>query len=109
MRTCQRKLAVRAGTGASAVRAAVVGFILLALYSINISYNLHGFYCRGAGDDSGWFAWLASNAHDWPMANPALIGGNFLSSHMSPIFFLTTMLLQPLSDWPVAVRFCLVI
>ena len=107
MRTCQRHLAMR--VGASAVHPAIIGFLILSIYSINVGYNLQLFYRRGAGDNSGWFAWLASNAHAWPMTNPDVIGGNFLSSHMSPIFFVTTALLQPLSDLPVAVRFCLLI
>jgi len=82
---------------------------LLLLYLLNVSYNLHYFYIRGGGDDSGYFAWLTSNAHDWPIANPDVIGGYFLSIHMSPIFFVSTLLLTPLSDLPVAVRFCIFI
>ncbi len=102
-----RTLAVRVGS--SAVHIVFICIIPTSLYVINVCYNLNRFYEVGAGDDSGWFAWLASNAHDWPMANPSIIGGNFLSVHMSPIFFVTTYLLFPLSEFPVAVRFCLFI
>lgn len=104
MPTYPRNLAAR--VSASAVRPVIISFILIALYFINISYNITRFYKIGAGDDSGWFSWLASNAYHWPMNNPDLIGGNFLSTHMSIIFFVTTFLLQPFSDFPVAVRFC---
>ncbi|MGH7155510.1 MAG: hypothetical protein ACREF3_16405, partial [Acetobacteraceae bacterium] len=93
-------------TVASAARPAIIVLISATLYLLNVSYNLHCFYVRGAGDDSGWFAWLASNARSWPMRNPDVIGGNYLSIHMSTIFFVSSVLLQPLSDLPVAVRFC---
>jgi hypothetical protein len=43
------------------------------------------------------------------MPNPEVVGGNFLAIHMSPIFFVSTALLLPLSDLPMAVRFCLLI
>jgi hypothetical protein len=90
-------------------RRAVVVTVLAALYLLNVSYNLQYFYLRGAGDDAGWFAWLAAHAWAWPMRNPALIGGSFLALHMSPIFFAATALLAPLSFWPAAVRFSLFI
>jgi hypothetical protein len=95
--------------GTMTARTGIIILVTLSLYALNISYNLHCFYERGVGDDSGWFAWLASNARDWPIPNPDVIGGNFLSIHMSPIFFVSTALLLPLSDLPVAVRFCIFI
>ncbi len=94
---------------ASATYPAIIVIILTLSYLLNVSYNLNRFYEIGAGDDSGWFAWLTSNAHAWPIANPAMIGGNFLSIHMSPVFFVTTYLFLPLSGFPLAVRFCLFI
>jgi hypothetical protein len=93
----------------SGARASAGVLVALALYALNVSYNLDYFYLRGAGDDAGWFAWLAANARAWPIPNPELIGGSFLALHMSPIFFVATALLAPLSFWPAAVRFSLFI
>lgn len=92
-----------------AIHRGISAVILVSLYVLNVGYNLQCFYIRGAGDDTGWFAWLATNSHHWPMPNPELIGGNFLSIHMSPIFFVSTFLLTPLSDLPAAVQFSLLI
>lgn len=92
--------------GVVLARSAIIGSIICLSYLLNLSYNIHIFYLRGVGDDPGWFAWLATHAYAWPMQNPPLLGGNFLSIHMSPIFFLSTALLHPFSGFPVAVRFC---
>ncbi len=91
------------------VRALAGVLVALALYALNVSYTLDYFYLRGAGDDAGWFAWLAANAKAWPIPNPDLIGGSFLALHMSPIFFAATAVMAPLSFWPAAVRFSLFI
>ncbi len=88
--------------------AGVVTCLLLA-YALPAGYFLHVFYLRGVGDDSGWFAWLATHAHEWRVANPPLIGGYFVATHMSPVFLVTTALLAPLAALPVAVRFCLLL
>ena len=87
----------------------VAGAVMLALWLLNVSYNLDLFYNRGAAlYDAGWFAWLASHADAWPMTNPAAIGGNYLSIHMATLFFASTPVLRQLA-LPDALRFALLI
>jgi len=40
--------------------------------------------------DAGWFHYLSTNANDWMMKNPPSIGGEYMATHISPIFLLTT-------------------
>ncbi|MBS3022816.1 hypothetical protein [Acidiphilium multivorum] len=80
----------------------------LALYSLYFSYNLEYFYVRGgAVYDAGWFAWLSVHATNWAMPNPPLIGGDFLGTHVFPIFYLTSAIARILPAMPYAVWFCL--
>jgi hypothetical protein len=79
-----------------------------ALYALCLSYNLAYFYSRGAAVfDAGWFAWLSREGASWPLRNPALIGGNFLSVHFSPVFFLMSSVARTLPNLPYPIWFCL--
>jgi hypothetical protein len=95
--------------GRSVITAAFAGAIPpAALYVLCVSYNLGYFYRRGASVyDAGWFAWLGRNATGWIMPNPAVIGGNFLAGHISPIFYLTSALASVVPRMPYAVWFSL--
>ena len=71
--------------------------------------HLNHFYTDGAAfADSAWFSYLASSSVPPDMANPAPIPGQFFTTHVSPIFWLYTVvsrtLLFPLNE---VVRFSL--
>ncbi len=81
--------------------------IPILLYGLALSYNLSYFYGRGAAVyDAGWFAWLSKNSVSWPMPNPGLIGGNFLSIHMSPFFFIASFAAKFFPGVPYSIWFC---
>lgn len=64
--------------------------ILACLAAFN--YVMNHLYVQGSGLlDAGWFVHLFSNSTVFPPANPAVLGpGDYFSTHVSPIVFLTT-------------------
>jgi hypothetical protein len=68
---------------------AAVCFAVPFVCATNLTINR--FYTFGAEVlDSGWFAWLVTEARQWGMPSPPAIGGGF--DHVAPMFFLWTAL-----------------
>lgn len=64
--------------------------VLAALVAglVTLNYTLNHFYVRGAYMlDSGWFAYLVTEAR-WPSPNPPALGGTYFTFHLSPVFWL---------------------
>src|ERR1041384_2004121 len=69
----------------------LVSFLIPTL--LVTDYTLAHFYVRGAYyTDSGWYSYLATHLSGWPLANPPALGGTYFSYHISPIFFLPSLL-----------------
>lgn len=61
-------------------------FVIPALCMLN--YMLNHYYEHGSYLlDTGWFAWMASHANSWPLANPPTLGDTYFSTHISLIFY----------------------
>lgn len=101
--TSRPRRALRAGT---AFTAFAVPALCIFNYVLNHYYE-HGAYLL----DTGWFAWMASNADAWPLPNPPLLGDTYFSTHVSLIFYLLTglhRLISPIVELDAALWFALV-
>jgi hypothetical protein len=95
--------------GSPAGASAAMAFIFVTLYSLYFTYNLGYFYNTGAAVyDPGWFAWLARHGNHWPLPNPAVIGGDFLAAHFSPIFLFTSFLSKLVPLLPAVIWFSVI-
>ncbi len=73
----------------------ILSFVLPALLATNFALN-HFYGSGGVVLDSGWFAYLSTNATTWPLHNPPVIGGTYFTTHISPIFYLYTVVYKGL-------------
>ncbi|RJQ28023.1 hypothetical protein C4565_04355 [Candidatus Parcubacteria bacterium] len=72
------------------------------------NYNLNHWYVFGAYMlDSGWFSFLASHASFPSMANPPSIGGTYLETHFSPIFWILSFIKSFIESLPDNVFFAM--
>ncbi len=73
-----------------------VAFVLGLNIHLNHFYTVGGFYT-----DTAWFAWLSSHSVPPSFPNPGVMPGDFVRTHLSPIFWLYTAIgrtvLRPLS------------
>jgi len=76
--------------------------ILLVPVSLHFNYIMNHLFVDGSGmADVGWFVYLFTNADDFPISNPEMagFGDTYFSVHISPFFYVTTLVYQAVDGW----------
>jgi len=64
----------------------LISFLIPTFFFTN--YVLNQFYTYGSGLlDVGWFTYMITESINWPLQNPAAIGGSFFRTHFSLFFY----------------------